>query len=105
MTTEILNSNFDLQNVKYPKNVYALRISDEKGNVYDISVTHNGFCPNISTERERSNFNDYLSNLENSIVSEFFKSINKRTPKNYHNKIEVMTNENGKIYHLSKTVN
>ena len=64
MKTEILNSNFDLENIIYPKNIYALRICDEKGNVYNISVSHNGFCPNISTEREQSNFNDYLSNLE-----------------------------------------
>lgn len=41
MTTEILNSNFDLNNIKYPKNIYALRICDEKGNIYDISVSHN----------------------------------------------------------------
>lgn len=105
MTTEILNCNFNLENIVYPKNIYALRISDEKGSVYDISVLHNGFCPNITTEREQSNFNDYLSNLEYSIVSEFFKSIKKRKPKIYYNKIEVMTDTNGKIYHLSKVVN
>jgi hypothetical protein len=105
MKTEILNSNFDLENIIYPKNIYALRICDEKGNVYNISVSHNGFCPNISTEREQSNFNDYLSNLEYSIISEFFKSTNKRTPKNYNNIIEVMTDENGEIYHLSRAKN
>ena len=105
MITEILNSKFDLENIKYPKNIYALRISDEKGNIYDISISHNGFCPNISTEREQSNFNDYLSNLECSIVSEFFKSIKKRKPKTYYNKIEVMTDCNGKIYHLSRAIN
>jgi hypothetical protein len=105
MTTEILNSNFDLNNIKYPKNIYALRICDEKGNIYDISVSHNGFCPNIKTEREQSNFNDYLSNLEYSIVSAFFKSIKKRKPKTYYNKIEVITDLNGKIYHLSKAIN
>jgi hypothetical protein len=105
MTTEILNSNFDLNNIKYPKNIYALRICDEKGNIYDISVSHNGFCPNIKTEREQSNFNDYLSNLEYSIVSSFFKSIKKRKPKTYYNKIEVITDLNGKIYHLSKAIN
>lgn len=105
MTTEILNSNFDLNNIKYPKNIYALRICDEKGNIYDISVSHNGFCPDIKTEREQSNFNDYLSNLEYSIVSAFFKSIKKRKPKTYYNKIEVITDLNGKIYHLSKAIN
>ena len=105
MTTEILNSNFDLNNIKYPKNIYALRICDEKGNIYDISVSHNGFCPNIKTEREQSNFNDYLSNLEYSIVSAFFKSIKKKKPKTYYNKIEVITDLNGKIYHLSKAIN
>ena len=105
MTTEILNSNFDLNNINYPKNIYALRICDEKGNIYDISVSHNGFCPNIKTEREQSNFNDYLSNLEYSIVSAFFKSIKKRKPKTYYNKIGVITDLNGKIYHLSKAIN
>ena len=82
-----------------------MRICDEKGNIYDISVSHNGFCPNIKTEREQSNFNDYLSNLEYSIVSAFFKSIKKRKPKTYYNKIEVITDLNGKIYHLSKAIN
>lgn len=105
MITELLNSNFDLQNVKFPNNIYAIRISDGKGNVYDITVTHNGYCPIINTEREQSNFNDYLSNLENSIVYEFFKSIKKRKPKNYKNQIEIMTDNNGKVFHFSKLVN
>lgn len=104
MTTEILNSNFDLENIKYPKNIYALRISDNKGNIFDIAVAHTGYCPDLCSEREQSNFNDYLSNLESSIVSEFFKSIKVRKPKNYSNIIEVITDRNGNLYHLSKAV-
>ena len=45
MTTNILNSNFDLKNITYPKNIYALKIKDGNENIYDISVEHNGFCP------------------------------------------------------------
>lgn len=104
MTTNILNSNFLLKNVLYPKNIYALRIEDEKGNIYDISVEHDGFCPNIYSEREQSNYNDYLSNLESSVVQEFFKSIKKRKPKEYANLIEIMTNEKGELYRYAYSV-
>ncbi|MCB9074395.1 MAG: hypothetical protein H6552_02505 [Chitinophagales bacterium] len=97
----ILNANFQLENVLYPKNIYALRIEDGKGNIYDISVEHFGFCPNISSEREQSYYNDYLSNLESSVVQEFFKSIKKRKPKEYSNLIEVMTNDKGELYHYA----
>ena len=105
MTTEILNSNFDLKSINFPKNIYALRICDNKNNIYDISISHNGYCPTISTEREQSNFNDYLSNLENTMVTEFFKSIKKRKPTTYSSKIELLTDSDGKIYHLSKVIN
>jgi len=104
MTTDILNSNFELKNTIYPKNIYALRMEDGKGNIYDISVEHNGFCPDIYSEREQSNYNDYLSNLEYSVVQEFFKSIKKRKPKTYSNLIEVMTNERGELYHYTYAV-
>lgn len=102
MTTEILNSNFDLDNKVYPKNIYAVRIKDEKGNIYDISLMHNGYCPKINSEREQSNYNDYLSNLEYSVIQEYFKSIKTRKPKRYLNLIELMTNEKGELYHYAK---
>lgn len=105
MTTEILNSNFDVENAKFPSNIYAIRLCDEKGIYYDISVSHNGFCPNITTEREQSIFNDYLSNLEYTVVSEYFKSIKIKKPKTYYTKIEVMTDSQGKIHHLSRLIN
>ncbi len=104
MNTEILNANFDIENVKYPKNIYAVRISDEMDTTYDITVQHNGYCPNISTEREQSNYNDYLSNLHNTVIDEFFKTINKQKPKVYSNKLEVITNSKGDLYYLSKSV-
>lgn len=104
MKTDVLNFNFDLKNINYPKNIYALRIKDSHENIYDISVEHNGFCPEIFSEREQSNYNDYLSNLENSVVQAFFKSIKKRKPKVYSSLIEVMTNEKGELYYLSKSV-
>lgn len=63
MTTDILNLNFDLDNIVYPKNIFALRIKDEQGNIFDTSILHNGYCPKVYSEREQSNFNDYLSNL------------------------------------------
>lgn len=99
MKTDILNSNFNLKNALYPKNVYALRIEDSKGNIYDICVEHNGFCPNIYSERMQSNYNDYISNLEYSVVQEYFKSIKKRKPKEYSNLLEILTNERGELYH------
>ncbi len=104
MTTNILNSNFDLKNITYPKNIYALKIKDGNENIYDISVEHNGFCPDIFLEREQSNYNDYLSNLESYVVQEFFKSIKRRKPKEYVNLIEVMTNGKGELYHYAYSV-
>lgn len=104
MNAEILNTNFDIENVKYPKNIYAVRIRDEMNVVYDISVQHNGYCPPCSTERDRSRLNDYLSNLSYNVVTEFFRTINKKMPKKYYEEIEIMTDSNGDLYHLSKAV-
>ena len=104
MNTDILNLNFNLKYNEFPSNLYALRVKDSKGEIFDISMKHNGFCPDISSEREQSNFNDYLSNLESSVVKEFFKSINIKPPKEYTTLLEVMTNEKGELYHFSRLV-
>ena len=73
-TQDLSKYNFDVQTKKLPVNIYGLRILDfNKKQNYDIVISHNGYCPNISTEREQSNYNDYLSNLENSLLIEFEK--------------------------------
>jgi hypothetical protein len=103
---EIFNVDFNLQNKLLPLNVYALRILDlNKNKIYDISIEHSGYCPDIYTEREQSNYNDYLSNLEKEVVNQFFKSAKIRKPKNYSNLFEVITNGKGELYHYSKVVN
>jgi|SRR5690554_1981691 len=104
MITDILNIDSDLDVKSLPKNVYAIRIKDEKENIYDIAINHNGYCPSINTEREQSKFNDYLSNLENNTITEFFKSLKKRKPKVYSTQLEVLTNSKGDLYYLSKVV-
>jgi hypothetical protein len=104
-TPEITSFNFDIQKKDLPKNIYALRILDDVRNkYYDIVINHSGYCPNLSTEREQSNYNDYLSNLENSVVNEFFKSSKIKKPKNYIHIFEIMTNNEGELYHYSKIV-
>ncbi|AZI54973.1 hypothetical protein EIB75_06840 [Epilithonimonas vandammei] len=102
--TNILNIVSYLEVKSFPKNVYAIRIKDEKENLYDIAINHNGYCPVINNEREQSRFNDYLSNLENSTINEYFKSLKKRKPKLYSTQLEVLTDSNGELYHLSKVV-
>ncbi|MDD4576245.1 MAG: hypothetical protein PHI36_07445 [Bacteroidales bacterium] len=97
--------DFNVESKILPKNIYALRVFDENTKLtHDIFVKHDGYCPNLTTEREQSNFNDYLSNLENYVTNEFFRINDLKTPKNYHHLIEVMTNDNGELYHLSKTI-
>lgn len=94
--------NFEVQTKNLPINIYGLRILDlEKNQNHDIVISHNGYCPNICTEREQSNYNDYLSNLESSVLSEFEKSTKIKT---YTRLFEVMTNEKGELYHLLKSV-
>lgn len=105
MITDILSADFSLKNNSFPKNIYAIRIKDEKGNLYDIVIQHNGYCPDIQTERDHSRFNDYLSNLEYSTVTEFFKSIKKSKPKVYSTQLEVVTDQTGKLFHLSRVNN
>ncbi len=104
--TEIFNINFSLQNKHLPLNVFALRILDlNKNKIYDIAIEHNGYCPEIYTEREQSNYNDYIANLEREVVYQFFKYNKIRIPKNYSNIFEVITNYKGELYHYSKVVN
>jgi hypothetical protein len=104
MKTDILRTDFKIENKNFPKNIYAIKIKDCKENTYEIAINHNGYCPDIYSEREQSNYNDYLSNLESSIVTEFFNSIGKKKPKSYYTILEVMTNNKGELYHFSKSV-
>ncbi len=97
------NYNFEVQTKNLPVNIYGLTILDlDTKQKYDIFVTHNGYCPNINTEREQSNYNDYLCNLENSLLTEFEKT---SKIKNYNRILEVMTNDKGELYHLSRISN
>lgn len=101
-TQDLSKYNFEVQTKNLPVNIYGLRVFDlDKEQHYDIVVSHDGYCPNILTEREQSNYNDYLSNLENSLIIEFTKSTK---IKNFSRILEVMTNNKGELYHLSKTV-
>lgn len=103
---ETRDFDFNALDRKLPINIYALRILDnEKGETFDIIINHNGYCPNISSEREQSNYNDYLSNLENEVVNEFFKLNKIKKPKNLSNLFEIMSDEEGKLYHYSRRVN
>ncbi|QQR98279.1 MAG: hypothetical protein IPK18_01705 [Sphingobacteriales bacterium] len=95
--------DIDLSNKKLPVNTYALRVLDNNTDlIYDIIITHDGYCPNILDEREQSNYNDYLSNLENKVITEFFKTNGLKKPKSYSNLLEVMTNNFGELYHYSR---
>lgn len=105
MIEEILNRNCNLTNTKYPSNVYAIRIKDKNENIFDILIKHNGYCPEIKSEREQSRFNDYLSNLENSAIDVYFKINKMKKPKVYSSLVEIVTNSSGQIHHLSKSVN
>jgi hypothetical protein len=104
---QLLTLNFSLEiNQKgLPKNIYGLKLLNEKTNeTVSLFVNHNGYCPNISSEREQSNYNDYLSNLETSIINEYCK-LNKIKNSNLLNwKLEIMTDQNGKLYHYAKSI-
>ena len=103
--TQILNLDFNLINKNLPVNIYALRVLDtDKNKTYDIVINHDGFLPEIYSEREQSRFNDYLSNLENTTIEEFYKTNNIKKPKNYHSKIELITDRNGNLYHLVRSI-
>ena len=106
--TQLLSLNFSLKtNQKdLPKNIYGLKLINEKTNeIVSLYINHNGYCPNISSEREQSNYNDYLSNLENSIINEYCKLNKIKDCDLFSRKLEIMTNNNGELYHYSKTVN
>ena len=101
-TQDLTKYNFDIQTKNLPVNIYGLRIFDlDKKQNHDIVISHNGYCPNLYTEREQSNYNDYLSNLENSLLIEFEKTTK---IKNYTRILEVMTDNKGELYHLCKSV-
>jgi hypothetical protein len=106
--TQLLSLNFSLNiNQKdLPKNIYGLKLLNEKTNeIVSLFINHNGYCPDISSEREQSNYNDYLSNLETSIISEYCKLNKIKNPDLLSRKLEIMTNNNGELYHYSRSVN
>ena len=101
-----LNFDFNIENKKLPANIYALRVKNFDNNaIYDIVVKHNGYCPVINNERQQSNYNDYLSNLETEVINNFFKINKIKKPVNYSRLFEIMTNENSELYHFSRSVN
>ncbi len=94
--------NFEAQTKNLPVNIYGLRILDlDQNKNHDIIISHNGYCPSINTEREQSIYNDYLSNLESTLLNEFERTTK---IKNYTRLFEVMTNDKGELYHLLKSV-
>ena len=90
----------NLFNTTLPSNIYAICI-EWKGQRSFLKIEHDGIIPNMSSEREMSRSNDYLSNLETALVSRFFKAnqIKKNTP--YSNVFEILTNKNGVAEHIS----
>ncbi|EKT4520754.1 hypothetical protein JE950_002412 [Flavobacterium psychrophilum] len=106
--TQLLSLNFSLEiNQKdLPKNIYGLKLVNEKTNeTISLFINHNGLCPDIYSEREQSNYNDFLSNLETSIINEYCKLNNIKNSDLLSRKLEIMTNENGELYHYSRTAN
>lgn len=104
---QILSLNFSVEKNKknLPINIYAIRLINNKTNEeIDILLNHNGYCPTISSEREQSNYNDYLSNLEYSVINEFCKSKKIKLTDDISCIREVLTNEKGELYHYSRSV-
>ncbi|MCF6347402.1 MAG: hypothetical protein L3J20_03780 [Flavobacteriaceae bacterium] len=105
-STELLSMDFSLsKNEKHlPKNVYAIRVFNvDKKEFFEIAINHNGYCPQINSDYDESKINDYLSNLEYSLVEEYFKISKSKKPKSYYSVYEVMTNEKGDLYRYSKS--
>lgn len=103
--TQLLNFDFNQINKNLPKNIYGLRIFDvDKNKTYDLVINHLGFCPNIFSERDQSRFNDYLSTLEYQVINDFYKYNKLKKPNSYYSKIEIMTDSNGDLFHLSKSI-
>ncbi len=94
--------NFQVQTKNLPINIYGLRIIDnDKNQTYDVVINHNGYCPIIYTEREQSNYNDYLSHLEATVINEFLQTTR---IKNYSCTIEIVTNDKAELYHFLRSV-
>lgn len=105
MSNGLINFDFDSNSKKIPSNIFALRIIDSRKNMYNIAINHCTYCPNIETERDQSRFNDYLSNLEYKVVDEFYKANKIKKPKYYSVIFEILTNNEGKIFHYSESLN
>jgi hypothetical protein len=99
---------FDLENIKsnLPKNIYALKVLNvDKNETFNIAIEHNGYCPKLYDNHDESNFGEYLSNLEYQLVEDYFKMKKIKKPKQWYHLCEIMTNENGELYHYAKTAN
>ncbi len=106
--SNILNIDFSLsQNDKcLPKNIYAIKVFNaDKKEFFELVINHNGYCPQIITDHEQSNFNEYLCNLEYDTIEEYFKVKKSKKPKVYYSVCEVITNENGELYRYTKSIN
>lgn len=105
MKTNILIVNLENKNGVYKKNIYAIRIKDGERTIYEIIDKHDGYCPPLCNDRDHSLFLEYLCNLEQDVVKNYFTKQNLKIPRSYHNILEVMTDKNGEIYRVTKLAN
>ena len=106
ISTEILNLDFSIEQSKknLPSNIYALKVLNvDENEVFEIAINHNGYCPELNSEREESIFTEYLCNLEYNLIEEYFKYNKIKKPKSYYSLCEVMTDNKGELYRFSKT--
>jgi|GEM_PF-6138082 len=106
-TSELLSLNFSLKKYQrnLPKNIYAIRVLNvDKNETFCLAIEHDGYCPHLNTDRDESNFGEYLCNLQSKLIGTYYKANKTKKPKQYYSICEVMTNENGELYRYSKSV-
>ncbi len=105
---EIFNLDLSIEKHKrnLPKNIYAIKgLNVDNNETFNIAIEHNGYCPEFENNHDASNFSEYLCNLEDKLINDFFKANKIKKPKEYYHLCEIMTNENGELYRYSKSVN
>ena len=103
--------NIDLfKGLEHTRNIYSLKITPNiysflakiNGQEVCLTVEHDGYIPSLSSDRDYSYFNEYLSNLSNKMMKDY-KDFNK-IKSDYDFIAEVYSDSKGKIVTYCKSV-
>lgn len=89
----------NIYSLKIQPNIYSIFGKIGKEEVY-LTIQHDGYTPNLDSDRSNSHFGEYLSNLSDKLISDYTKA--NKIKKRFDHIAEVYSDSKGEIFRYSK---